>query len=112
MSPRPHPNGRFDDLFGWCLAIPPEAAGAALGRWVIPASRSVTAYSNLIVNDDRIAAEQDVTGAITEVTDSRQQERLADIVHVLNVAATTPVDPQSAVLVCAGADLVKREGEG
>ena len=90
------------------LAIPSAAAGAALGRRVIPASRSATAYSHLIANaaavaawadwhrpgHDRTAAEQDITGATTEATHSRQQARLADIVHVLNVAATTPVDPQ------------------
>lgn len=100
-------HGRLEDLFAWCVMIPSHTAGGALGRWVIAASRRATRYSSLIANAAAVAAwadwhrpgqargldEQDVTAGGEA---PRQQRRPEDTVHVLNVTATTPVDPQSS----------------
>lgn len=98
-------HGRLDDLFGWCVAIPSDTAGASLGRWVIPASRSTTNYANLIANAAAVAAwadwhrpghtrlpdEQEATA---QPGNGRAQKTPADTVHVLNVTATTQNDEQ------------------
>lgn len=99
-------HGRLDDLFGWCVTVPSDTAGAALGRWVIPASRSTTSYANLVANaaavaawadwhrpgHDRLPAEHETTTGER----ARAQNKPADTVHVLNVTATTPTDPQQS----------------
>lgn len=96
-------HGRLDDLFGWCVAVPSETAGAALGRWVIPAARSATSYANLVVNAAAVAAWADWhRPGHTRGEDEQEPaapgaavgKRAEDTVHVLNVTATTPVDPQ------------------
>lgn len=98
-------HGRLDDLFGWCVAVPSDTAGASLGRWVIPASRNTTSYANLIANAAAVAAWADwhrpghtrlpdEQEAIAEPGNGRAQKRPADTVHVLNVTATTPNDEQ------------------
>ena len=97
-------HGRLDDLFGWCVAIPSATAGATLGRWVIPASRSATSYANLVANAAAVAAWADWHRPGHKRGEDEQEsvaapssgavKRPEDSVHVLNVAATTPADPQ------------------
>ncbi|MBY6388951.1 hypothetical protein HG717_34350 [Rhodococcus erythropolis] len=96
-------HGRLHDLFGWCIAIPSPTAGGTLGRWVIPASRSATSYPNLIANAAAVAAWADWhRPGYTRTNDEQESAppcadgkgRPVDTVHVLNVTATTPVDPQ------------------
>lgn len=96
-------HGHLDDLFGWCVAIPSQTAGAVLGRWVIPAARSLTSYANLVANAAAVAAWADWhlpghTRAKNEHEPSEPgagvRKHAEDTVHVLNVTATTPVDPQ------------------
>ncbi|MDO2396087.1 hypothetical protein QRB38_20135 [Mycobacterium avium subsp. hominissuis] len=99
-------HGRLDDLFGWCVAIPSATAGSALGRWVIPASRSATSYASLVANAAAVAAwadwhrpghargEDEQEPAATAGGGKTAAQRAEDTVHVLNVTATTPVDPQ------------------
>jgi hypothetical protein len=104
-------HGQLDDLFAWCVAIPSTTAGATLGRWVIPASRSTTTFANLIVNAAAVAAWADwhrpghSRAAPEEPAEQLpgnekargEHRRLDDTVHVLNVAATTPAsDPSSS----------------
>lgn len=96
-------HGHLDDLFGWCIAIPSSTAGGTLGRWVVPASRTATSYPNLIANAAAVAAWADWHRPGHTRTNDEQEpappsaggkERPADTVHVLNVTATTPADPQ------------------
>jgi hypothetical protein len=98
-------HGRLDDLFGWCVAVPSETAGGTLGRWVIPASRRSTSYASLVANAAAVAAWADWHRP-GHVRGEEEQEPVAasggkagatraeDTVHVLNVTATTPSDPQ------------------
>jgi hypothetical protein len=109
-------HGHLDDLFAWCVAIPSTTAGATLGRWVIPASRSATTFANLVVNAAAVAAWADwhrpghSRGAAEEAAEqlpgnekaSREQKRLDDTVHVLNVTATTPASDASITGVPTG----------
>ncbi len=100
-------HGRLDDLFGWCVAVPSETAGGTLGRWVIPASRRSTSYASLVANAAAVAAWADWHRP-GHVRGEEEQETVApsggkpgatraeDTVHVLNVTATTPADPQLA----------------
>lgn len=98
-------HGRLDDLFGWCVAIPSETAGATVGRWVIPAARSATSYANLVANAAAVAAWADWHRPGHVRGEDEQQpaapgggvgKRPEDAVHVLNVTSTTPADPQPA----------------
>lgn len=95
-------HGNLEDLFAWCVALPSTTPGAVLGRWVIPASRSVTSYSNLVVNAAAVAAWADWHRPGHGEADSDTQQQSASVsgkgprpdeqgnVHVLNVTATTP----------------------
>ncbi len=47
--------GRPDDLFAWCFTIR-GAYGASLGRFVVPASRSVTQYRDVVDNLTAVVA--------------------------------------------------------
>lgn len=78
--------------------------GATLGRWVVPASRSATSYANLVTNAAPVAAwadwhrpghkrGEDEQESVTAPS-SGTAKRPEDSVHVLNVTATTPADPQ------------------
>lgn len=100
--------GRMEDLFAWCIAIPSTAAGGAMGRWVIPASRATTLYANLVVNAAAVAAWADWhrpghtrdTNPETQHLDSNatkpKRNQPEDHVHVLNVTATAPPDQTPA----------------
>ncbi|WP_016894201.1 hypothetical protein [Mycobacteroides abscessus] len=96
-------HGNLEDLFAWCIALPSTTAGAVLGRWVIPASRTATSYANLVVNAAAVAAwadwhrpghQRDGEGleAHQESSGNNKAHRSfeKDNVHVLNVTATTP----------------------
>lgn len=96
-------HGKLEDLFAWCIALPSATPGAVLGRWVIPASRTATSYSNLVVNAAAVAAWADwhQPGHERVEPDSEAQQRTdstnsksqrgteQDMVHVLNVTATS-----------------------
>lgn len=100
-------HGRLDDLFGWCVAIPSDTAGSVLGRWVIPASRTATSYANLVANAAAVAAWADwhrpghardeVEHEAIAGGEKPNGKRPEDTVHVLNVTATTPAEPQPTV---------------
>lgn len=96
-------HGRLEDLFAWCVAVPSTAAGGALGRWVIPASRSSTVYGNLVVNAAAVAAWADWHrpgqcrdgGETQPVRDEKGvagRNQVEGRVHVLNVTATAVAD--------------------
>jgi hypothetical protein len=98
-------HGHLDDLFAWCVAIPSATAGGVLGRWVIPASRHDTRYANLVANAAAVAAwadwhrpghsrTVDVQGADVAGGGAGAGRKREDTVHVLNVTATTPDEPQ------------------
>jgi hypothetical protein len=102
-------HGHLDDLFAWCIAIPSTTAGAVIGRWVIPASRSTTSYANLVANAAAVAAwadwhrpghSRDVNKEEAEQTlgdDVRaSRQRAEDTVHVLNATATTTAEPSTS----------------
>ncbi|WP_100481018.1 hypothetical protein [Mycobacteroides abscessus] len=96
--------GRMEDLFAWCIAIPSTTAGGAVGRWVIPASRASTLYANLVVNAAAVAAWADWhrpghsrdTNPETQNLDGNaakpKRNQPEDHVHVLNVTATSTPD--------------------
>lgn len=100
-------HGHLDDLFGWCLAIPSPTSGTVLGRWVIPASRSMTSYANLVANAAAVACwadwhrpgqPRDSVGETEGLgpAPQRKSRTSEDAVHVLNVTATTAVDDIAA----------------
>lgn len=100
-------HGHLDDLFGWCLAIPSATSGTVLGRWVIPASRSMTSYANLVANAAAVACwadwhrpgqPRDSVGEAEGLgpVPQRKSRTSEDAVHVLNVTATTAVDDIAA----------------
>lgn len=96
-------HGRVDDLFAWCVAVPSRAAGRVLGRWVIPASRKATHYTDLVDNAAAVAAWADWhrPGQSRSIDEQDQEpsgggaaRKREDTVHVLNVTATTPTEQQ------------------
>lgn len=102
-------HGRLEDLFGWCIAIPSTSPGAALGRWLVPASLASTNYANLVINAAAVAAWADWhrPGQARALSERQEQplntaaakastDRLDERVHVLNVTATTPAKNSAA----------------
>jgi hypothetical protein len=47
--------GRPEDLFAWCISVP-ALYGSTLGRFVVPASRSTTAYRDAVDNLTAVVA--------------------------------------------------------
>ncbi|WP_434317510.1 hypothetical protein [Leifsonia sp. P73] len=97
--------GRPEDLFAWCISIP-ALYGSTLGRFVVPASRSTTAYRDVVDNltavvawaqwhepDDETAAPFGITPAdlealVTSKDFRRNGRRSGAGVRVVDVGAT------------------------
>lgn len=97
--------GRPDDLFAWCFTIR-GAYGASLGRFVVPASRSLTQYRDVVDNLTAVVAwaqwhEPDVTtevppgmaladvdAVVSTPSFKRDAKRAGAGIRVVNVGAT------------------------
>lgn len=97
--------GRPDDLFAWCFTIR-GAYGASLGRFVVPASRSVNQYRDVVDNLTAVVAwaqwhEPDVTtevppgmaaadvdAVVSAPSFKRDAKRAGAGIRVVNVGAT------------------------
>ncbi|PZF62132.1 hypothetical protein DEI92_01065 [Curtobacterium sp. MCBD17_034] len=97
--------GRPDDMFAWCLTVR-GAYGASLGRFVIPASRALTQYRDVIDNLTAVVAwaqwhepdssteiplgmaPADVDTLISTPAFKRDAKRAGAGIRVVNVGAT------------------------
>lgn len=97
--------GRPDDLFAWCFTIR-GAYGGSLGRFVVPASRSLTQYRDVVDNLTAVVAwaqwhEPDVTtevppgmaladvdAVVSTPSFKRDAKRAGAGIRVVNVGAT------------------------
>lgn len=99
------PLGRPEDAFAWCLTIP-GAYGATLGRFVVPALRSATAYRDVVDNLTAVVAwaqwhepdqstevplgvpVQDLEDLMASTDFQRNAKRAGAGIRVVNVGAT------------------------